>query len=128
VPIVKFAAAPVKTMAPIFSPALLITMFVVVLAELKVAISLFAAPMAPGKKPAPVLQLFSTPVVTQLPLVGAAFQVALAAELRPADPSSSDATSVAMEVARATGRFRHTRERAGETTAVGDKGLMVWDF
>jgi hypothetical protein len=85
-PIVKAERlAPVNAMLPMFKAEVLpavefIESEVVELVLEKVAKSaLSVVPIAPGKVPAPVLQLASAPAASQMPFVGVAFQVALAA-------------------------------------------------
>ena len=73
-----------KAMLPIPSdvalPAVELMAMVVELLVRNVAVSVFVMELsAPGKVAAPVLQLFSAPAASQMPFVGVAFQVPLAA-------------------------------------------------
>lgn len=93
-------------MEPIFSVGLLIVMEFWVLAELKVATSVFVTPeVDPGYAPAPVLQLVSVLTVTQLASVGVALHVADAAKRVLEEPRTSDARSVAIDAPRKEGRL-----------------------
>ena len=81
--------------------------------QLKVATSVFvieSSAVVPGKVPAPVLQLFSVPLASQKPLVGAAFQLPLAA-CDNCEPSGDNPT---VTVARPrTRNLRRTVSRVG---------------
>src|ERR1700731_241732 len=105
-------------MPPIFRRApgkseLLIVIVVNVLTTLNVAMSvLLVAEVAPGKVPAPVLQLVCRAVGSQLPLLGAASHDADAARPRSENASRIDAASVANNA---------IRESAGR-----NKLFIVW--
>src|SRR4051794_40532728 len=76
----------------------LIEIDVMLESTLNVATSVFGVEMLPGNVPSPVLQLFSPGTASHTPLVGAAFQFALAAytEGRPTPVNAVQNPSIAI--------------------------------